>query len=202
MFGALSTGSFYWSLLKVKNKRSAGFLLAAVLAAGLAACPAAQAVIIDPDEPSKAVSPDQYPHLVEKLIGRGDFDEALAIIDEALQKNPVSVQLRFQRCVAYERMGEKARAAKLYEDFIVRYPEIPEPYNNLASIYASEGKLDRAQELVERALALRPTFALAYRNLGQIYLAKAKNAFESSLSNAPGSRSVQNKIKAIDELLK
>ena len=186
----------------MKNKRSAGFLFAAVLAAGLAACPAAQAVIIDPDEPSKAVSPDQYPHLVEKLIGRGDFDEALAIIDEALQKNPVSVQLRFQRCVAYERMGEKARAAKLYEDFIVRYPEIPEPYNNLASIYASEGKLDRAQELVERALALRPTFALAYRNLGQIYLAKAKNAFESSLSNAPGSRSVQNKIKAIDELLK
>ena len=72
----------------------------------------------------------------------------------------------------------------------------------MASIYAAQGKLDRAQQLVERALALRPTFALAYSNLGQIYLAKAKNAFESSLSNAPGSRSVQSKIKAIDELLK
>lgn len=176
--------------------------LAAAFASALLFAGTARAVIVDPDNPSKAVAADQYPALVDKLIHRGDFKEALAVIDEALTKNPLSVQLRFQRCVAYEKMGDIERALKLYEDFIVRYPEIPEPYNNLASIYARRGNLDHAQELVERSLALRPSFALAYDNLGQIHLAKARNAFSSALSNAPGNRAIEAKIKAVDAILK
>ncbi len=178
------------------------FVVSGLLAASLLFAPAAHAVIVDPDNPSEAVAADQYPALVDKLIHRGQTREALEIIDEALSKNPLSVQLRFQRCVAYERMGETQRAAELYEDFITRYPEVPEPYNNLASIYAKTGNLDRAQELVERSLALRPSFALAYANLGQIHLAKARNAFASALSNNPGDKAAQAKLKAIDALLK
>ena len=140
--------------------------------------------------------------LPENVVASCDYAEALAVIDEALAKNPLSVQLRFQRCVAYEKKGDTARAVKLYEDFITRYPEIPEPYNNLAAILASQGNLDRAQSLVERSLALRPSFALAYDNLGQIYLAKARNAFDSALANAPGNRTIEKKLRAVDAILK
>lgn len=182
-----------------------GTLYAAVtaaLSASILFAAPAEAVIVDPDEPSKIVAADQYPALVDKLIARGDYAEALAVIDEALAKNPLSVQLRFQRCVAYEKKGDAARAVKLYEDFITRYPEIPEPYNNLAAILAAQGNLDRAQSLVERSLALRPSFALAYDNLGQIYLAKARNAFDSALANAPGNRTIEKKLRAVDAILK
>ena len=182
-----------------------GTLYAAVtaaLSASILFAAPAEAVIVDPDEPSKIVAADQYPALVDKLIARGDYAEALSVIDYALAKNPLSVQLRFQRCVAYEKKGDTARAVKLYEDFITRYPEIPEPYNNLAAILAAQGNLDRAQSLVERSLALRPSFALAYDNLGQIYLAKARNAFDSALANAPGNRTIEKKLRAIDAILK
>ncbi len=182
--------------------RGIGAGLFAAAAAVVLTQAAGAAVIVDPDEPTKAVTSDQYPALVDKLVHRGDYKQALAVIDEALKQNPLSVQLRFQRCVAYEMMGDLPRARELYEDFIDRYPEIPEPYNNLARIYASQGDLDRAQSLVERSIALRPSFALAYDNLGQIHLAKARNAFASALANAPGNRQIEKRMKAVDAILK
>ncbi len=167
--------------------------------------PAAQAVSIktyDPDDPGRIVPIQEYPALVDKLIARKNFDLALTVIEDGLKENPLSVQLRFQRCVLFERMGQKERARELLEDFITRYPEVPEPYNNLAAIYSSIGNLDRAEELLKKCLALRPNFALAHANLGNLYLARAKNSFATSLQLAPQNAVMRKKIQEVDKLLR
>lgn len=163
---------------------------------------AASVKAYDPDNPAKIVPINEYPELADKLIARKNFDLAQTVIEEGLKQNPLSVQLRFQRCVLFERMGQKEKARELLEDFITRYPEIPEPYNNLAAIYSSIGNLDRAEELLKKCLALRPNFALAHANLGNLYLARAKNAFTTSLQLAPQNGVVRKKIQELDKLLR
>lgn len=156
----------------------------------------------DPDNPGRIVPVAEYPDLVDKLIARKNFDLAQTVISEGLKANPLSAQLRFQRCVLFERMGQTEKARELLEDFITRYPEIPEPYNNLAAIYSSIGNLDRAEELLKRCLALKPNFALAHANLGNLYLARARNAFATSLQLAPQNPVMRKKIQSVDALLR
>ncbi len=158
--------------------------------------------VYDPDEPRRIIAISEYPNLVDKLIARKNFTLAETVIEEGLKSNPLSAQLRFQRCVLFEKKGDTEQAIKLLEDFIDRYPEIPEPHNNLAALYSAQGNLDRAEELLKRALALRPNFALAYDNLGNLYLARAKNAYGSALQYAPNAKSVRAKLNNVQSILK
>ncbi len=54
---------------------------------------------------------------------------------------------------------------KLSED----YPELPEPYNNLAVLYAQQKQYDKARTALEMAIRTHPSYAIAYENLGDIY---------------------------------
>lgn len=157
---------------------------------------------VDPDDPSRIVPINEYPAMVEKFMAKRDWRRAQEFIDKGLAINPLSVQLRFQRCVLLEARGDKEGARKELEGFIGRYPEIPEPYNNLAAIYSSMGNLDRAEELLKRSLALRPNFALAHTNLGNLYLARARNSFLNAQQYGARTPAVQAKIESLDRLLK
>lgn len=186
------------SLLSLRVR---GALAAATVCALLAVSPASFAELVDPDAPSVLLNSSQVPGVVEKLIGRRDYKGALDLIEEGLKANPHSAQLRFQRCVTYERMGDRERAKNAFEQFIRTYPEIPEPYNNLAGLYAADGSLVRAEELLVKAVALRPNFALAYTNLGNLYLAKAKNAYDTAIRTGGNKESLKARIESIDRIL-
>lgn len=180
-------------------------LLACALAASLGLASAAQAaadVIYDPDKPSAVLAPRDYPIIIDKLIGRGDYALAEKFLRIGIADNPLSVQMRFQRCVLLERTGRVNEAREALEAFVARYPEIPEPYNNLAAIYSKQGNLDRAEELLRRALALKPDFAMAHANLGNLYLARAKNAYATALSLQPGNARVSQKLNSVNALLR
>ncbi len=176
-------------------------MTAAAAAALLLAALPAQSALVDPDAPSVLLSDTQVPGVVDKLIGRGDYQAALKLIAEGLKSNPHSAQLRFQRCVVYERMGDREKAKQDFEHFIRIYPEIPEAYNNLAGIYSREGNLVRAEELLVKAVALRPGFALAHTNLGNLYLAKAKNAYNTAIRTGGDKTKLSANIQAIDRIL-
>jgi tetratricopeptide (TPR) repeat protein len=46
--------------------------------------------------------------------------------------------------------------SKLTED----YPELPEPYNNLAVLYAQQKQYDKARTALEMAIRIHPGYAL------------------------------------------
>ncbi|HTJ95766.1 MAG TPA: tetratricopeptide repeat protein, partial [Pararobbsia sp.] len=81
-----------------------------------------------------------------------------------------------------------------------QYPEVPEPYNNLAALYAKRGQYDNARATLETAISSNPGFALGYQNLGSLYLKLAEDAYThaSTLDKRDAdSRGRVTKIQAI-----
>ncbi|MDN5842845.1 MAG: tetratricopeptide repeat protein [Alcaligenaceae bacterium] len=83
------------------------------------------------------------------------------------------VQLMFLHARALSALGRHDEAIAILHDMTVRYPELPEPWNNLAVEYVRRGELDRAREALKMALVSDPDFAPARANLGYVQMALA-----------------------------
>jgi tetratricopeptide (TPR) repeat protein len=138
---------------------------------------------------------------VQKLMAAGQMKAALTRADAHLAKNPRDAQMRFVRGVILSELKDTAAAREVFERLTEEYPELPEPYNNLAVIYASQGQLDRARTLLETALAVRPNYATAQENLGDIYLQMSVDAYQRAAKLQPNNRTVSNKLTLTRELL-
>jgi Flp pilus assembly protein TadD len=94
---------------------------------------------------------------------------------------------------------DEARAAfeKLTQDF----PELPEPYNNLAVLYAAEGQLDNARRALETALLAAPGYATAYENLGDVYLQLAADSYQKASKLEPANRQASAKLTLAREMI-
>src|SRR5215207_9757316 len=99
---------------------------------------------------------------VKKLIATGDTKQALARADQYLAKNPRNAQMRFVRGVILTDMRETESARAVFQQLVEDFPELPEPYNNLAVLYAADGQLGRARASLEAALLARPDYATAH----------------------------------------
>ena len=138
---------------------------------------------------------------VQKLMAAGQMKAALARADAHLAKNPRDAQMRFVRGVLLSELKNTAGAREVFERLTEEFPELPEPYNNLAVIYASQGQLDRARTLLETALAVRPDYATAQENLGDIYLQMGADAYQRAAKLQPNNRTVSSKLALTRELL-
>jgi tetratricopeptide (TPR) repeat protein len=85
---------------------------------------------------------------------------------------------------------------KLIEDF----PDLPEPYNNLAVLQAAQGRVDSARELLETALRHDPGYALAYENLGDVFIRLAQRAFERAGGAGRNDENLQRKLRLTRDL--
>ena len=125
--------------------------------------------------------------------------DALRKADQYLVGKPRDPQKRFLKGVILSDTGKQddalAMFAKLTEDF----PELPEPYNNLAVIYASQSQYDKARVALEMAVRTNPGYATAHENLGDVYLRLAGQAYAKSLQLDPTARSAQSKLKMLGE---
>lgn len=143
---------------------------------------------------------EQFSDVVDAFVAKGQYAKALEAVDVGLRKNPKSVQLKFQRCVVLEQMGNYEGAQKELERLKRTYPEIPEIYNNLAVLQSRNGDLNNAEENLKRALAIRPKFRQAYVNLGNLYLARAKTAYASAQA-IRNDKSVKARLDTVSDLL-
>jgi Flp pilus assembly protein TadD len=138
---------------------------------------------------------------VQKLISEDRLRPALARADAHLERNPRDAQMRFVRGVILTELKEPAAARDVFERLTEDFPELPEPYNNLAVIHAAEGQLERARTLLESALAARPDYATAYENLGDVYLQMSADAYQRAAKLQPANRAVGGKLAMTRELL-
>ncbi|MEN9374453.1 MAG: hypothetical protein RIR79_2005 [Pseudomonadota bacterium] len=65
------------------------------------------------------------------------------------------------------------------------YPELPEPYNNLAVIYAKQNQWEKARAALEMAILTNPNYAAAYENLAHVYTQLAAQARAKALQLKP-----------------
>jgi Flp pilus assembly protein TadD len=126
----------------------------------------------------------------------------LARVDKALNTDPKDTQLRFLRGVLLTELGRRDDAILLFRQMIQDFPELPEPYNNLAVLQASGGDLDSARETLEAAIRVLPSYGLAHENLGDIYLRLAQRAWEHAefLNPAQAAR-VQERLSLARDLI-
>ena len=81
------------------------------------------------------------------------------------------------------------------------YPELPEPHNNLAVLYAAQGQLDKAKSALETALRINPAYATAHENLGDVYAQLASQSYSRALQLQAGNTALPQKLALIRQAL-
>ena len=186
------------------RRAARAFALAALALAAPAALaqvpavqPPGQVGTPEPERPTKSVPYDGA--IAAYRAGRSG--EALAIAERALETDPRNPQLRFLRGVVLAEQGRTEVAIETFASLVQDFPELPEPYNNLAVIHASRGDWDRAREALEQAIRAVPTYALAHENLGDIHLQLAARAWEQAGRLDPRNASARSKLASARELI-
>ncbi|MBV7542815.1 tetratricopeptide repeat protein [Acidovorax sp. sic0104] len=143
---------------------------------------------------------DDYSEIAQ-LLKTGKAAEALVKADQRLAANPRDPQLRFLRGVAQADSGKPSDAIATFTKLTEEYPELPEPYNNLAVLYANQNQLDKARTALEMAIRTNPSYATAHENLGDIYAKLASQAYNKALQlDATSANTLKPKLALIRDL--
>ena len=134
------------------------------------------------------------------LFKQGQRSQALDKVNDFLAKKPKDAQARFLKGLILTEQGKTAEAIKIFTALTVDYPDLPEPYNNLAVLYASQGKYDVAKQLLEKAISTHPSYATAHENLGDIYAKMASQAYDRALQLDNSNTATQTKLAMIQNL--
>ena len=146
-----------------------------------------------------AAQADDYAD-VNLLVRAGKLAEALAKADQYLAGKPRDPQMRFIKGVVQTEAGKPLDAISTFTLITQDYPELPEPYNNLAVLYANQSQFDKARAALEMAIRTKPSYATAHENLGDVYAKLAGQAYGKALQLDPGNTGVQPKLALIRSL--
>jgi Flp pilus assembly protein TadD len=136
---------------------------------------------------------------VEKLFRGGDAALAMQRADKAIAERPRDASMRFLRAVMLTELQRTSEAIDALNKLIEDFPDLPEPYNNLAVLLAAQGRIDAARDLLETALRHDPAYAVAHENLGDVFLRLALRAFERA-SLTRSDENLQRKLRLTREL--
>ncbi|WP_295983221.1 tetratricopeptide repeat protein [uncultured Variovorax sp.] len=137
---------------------------------------------------------------VDKLMQAGKLDEAMAKAEAYLKDKPRDPQMRFLKGVIQLDTGKRNEAIAAFTQLTLDAPELPEPYNNLAVIYASQNQFDKARAALESAIRTNPSYATAQENLGDVYARLASQAYSKALQLDQNNTAVQPKLAVIRTL--
>jgi colicin import membrane protein len=119
---------------------------------------------------------------VSKLAKAGKVVEALSKANEFLAKRPADPQMRFMKGVLLTEQNKSEEAIAVFTKLTEDYKDLPEPYNNLAVLYAATGQYDKARIALEKAIRTNPSYMTAYENLGDVYGKMASQAYDKALA--------------------
>lgn len=103
------------------------------------------------------------------LNDRERFDEALALLENAVQMDRGNGDAHYLRGVAYENLQQFDQALEAYNQCLKVEPNHTDAFNNRGVIHGRMGNLDLAVGDLARAVELNPDDALAWSNLGLAY---------------------------------
>ena len=137
---------------------------------------------------------------ISTLYKQKKNDQALERVDAYLKAKPKDAQARFLKGLILTEQDKANDAIRVFSDLIEDYPELPEPYNNLAVLYAGQGQYDKAKMALEMAIRAHPGYATAHENLGDIYAMMASQSYERALQLDHGSAALKNKLAKLKEI--
>lgn len=138
---------------------------------------------------------------INQQFRKGDLTGALQRADSYLAKNPKDAQARFLKGLILADQGKTSDAIQIFTGLTEDYPELPEPYNNLAVLYASQSKYEAAKNALEMAIRTHPSYATAHENLGDIYAKMASIAYDKALQLDNSNATAQTKLALIKDMI-
>lgn len=118
---------------------------------------------------------------IQRLMKQGQLPQALDKTDAYIASKPRDPQGRFMRGLILTEMGRTADAIAVFTKLAEDFPELPEPYNNLAVLYAQQKQYDKARTALEMAIRTHPSYSIAHENLGDVYAKLASQAYDKAL---------------------
>jgi len=137
---------------------------------------------------------------INKLFKQGQNAQALERVNTYLAAKPKDAQGRFLKGLILTEQNKTNDAIRIFSDLTEEFPELPEPYNNLAVLYASQGQYDKARIALEMAIRTHPSYSTAHENLGDIYAKMASQAYDRALQLDRGNTTTQTKLAMIKDL--
>ncbi|HYD32982.1 MAG TPA: tetratricopeptide repeat protein [Methylophilaceae bacterium] len=138
---------------------------------------------------------------IGRQLRNGQQSIALDRINSYLKSNPADAKALLLKGVALSSLNKREEAIQTFSEIIRKYPKMPEPYNNLAVLYAEQGQYEKARLALETALKTHPSYATAHNNLAGVYAYMASEAYDKALQldkNKP--RTTAGKLAMISDL--
>jgi hypothetical protein len=167
------------------SSRLASSLLAGLMMLGICMLPASATSVLE----------------AEKLLRLKQPRQALEQIEIFLARNPNDPQGRFFKGLILTELNRMPEAISMFQKLTEDYPELPEPYNNLAVLYAQQKQYDKAKTALEMAIRTHPSYAVAHENLGDIYARMATQAYDRALQLDSSNTAAQSKLNLIREMV-
>lgn len=139
---------------------------------------------------------DTYDEVSQKLH-TGRLAEAQAQAERYLQGKPRDPQMRYLLGLVQRASGKPDVAAETFLKLTTEYPELPEPHNALASLYASRGDYEQARLSLERAIRARPDYATALENMGDLQLHQAEQSYCRALKSDARNERLRARIQSL-----
>ena len=138
---------------------------------------------------------------VQRLMKQNQLPQALEKVDQYISSKPKDAQGRFLRGLILTDLGRPAEAIAVFTKLTEDFPELPEPYNNLAVLYAQQKQYDKARSALEMAIRTHPSYSIAHENLGDVYAKLASQAYDKALQLDSSNATTQTKLSMIKELI-
>ena len=151
-----------------------------------------------------AISPARADDLQDagQLLRSGQHQQALERVNRVLAAKPRDAQARFLKGLILTEQGKQPEAIDVFTKLTQDHPNLPEPYNNLAVIYASQGQYEKARAALEQSIRTHPSYATAYEILGDVYAKLASQAYGKALQLDASNTGAQNKLSLVRELVR
>ena len=138
---------------------------------------------------------------IGKLLKGGQLDQASQRVDAYLASKPRDAQGQFLKGLIQTEQNKTTEAIATFTRLTELYPELPEPYNNLAVLYAGQGQYEKARSALEMAIRTHPSYATAHENLGDVYAKLASQAYDKALQLDSNNPTAQTKLALVRDLI-
>ena len=149
--------------------------------------------------PARAATAEELSE-VTRLHRAGQSAAALERADRVLSAQPKDAQMRFLKSVVLVDTGRSTEAQAILQQLVQDYPELAEPHNNLAAIYAAAGDYGKSRAELEETIRLNPSYAPAHENLGDVHALLAAQSYGRALRLEPANATLPRKLALVRQL--
>ena len=138
---------------------------------------------------------------IQLLINQGEYKAALKLTEDQLAANKSDIKLQFMKGLVLTRLDRYRDAERVFIQLTADNPDLPEPFNNLAVVYAAQGKYKEAEDALKSAINTHPSYATAHENLGDIYAKMASRAYNQALELDTSDKTAREKLSLVNEMI-